>query len=212
MGDEPSQVRALSSIGSVRTELWFAWAEIAGEQEIAAASWREKAAADVATKRNPSNHMAQETKAAIASIAASGAALETFGTNLQFFSADPHPPKKAARRLLSQVRHVYPNAVITPDLAKRVRQTFDRRNSTLHYTSRAEQMGAHPLGMPTTWVARTFTVEAARLSIDTVADLITAALDRGTSPVKKAEWWALYCRGVGESIRMRKKVPLDVVP
>jgi hypothetical protein len=212
MNAESSPSSASSSITSVRTELWFAWAEIAGEQEMGAASWRAKAAADLASGRNPSVPMAQETKAAIASIAAAGAALETFGKNLRFFSVDPTKHGSAAERLLSQVRHLYPRATISADLAERVVETFARRNSTLHYASNPEQMGPHPLGMATTWVARTFTVEAARESVGTLADLVSAAVKPGTSPVKEAEWWASYCRNVGKAIRNREKVPLDVVP
>jgi hypothetical protein len=196
----------------IRTELWFAWAEIAGEQEVAARSWRRKASDDLREGRNPSENMAQETKAAIAAISASGAALETFGKNLRFFSPDPEPPRWAGPRVLSQVRHLYPSADITPELEGRVLHAFARRNETLHYSSTPEQIGPHPLGMPTTWVARSFTVEAAALSVNTVADLIDASFTPGSSHVKSAEYWAHYCRFVGKKLRNRSKVPLDIVP
>jgi hypothetical protein len=198
---------------SVRTELWFAWAELAGEHELAAAEWRTKAKADIGAGRNPSDNMGQETKASIASVAAAGAALETIGRNLRFFAEDPNPPPRgAALRLLSQVRHVYPNAEIGPELADRIKEAFARRNETLHYSSRPEPVGPHPLGMTTTWVARTFTIEAARKSVDTVADFVTAAFNPGLSEVKSAESWAHYCRHVGKRLRGRSTIPIDIVP
>ena len=215
-GDAPDESRPSlqpfqpGGLLSVRTELWFAWVELAGEQEMAAASWRRRAEADVAVGRNPSSNMAQETKAAMASVSAAGAALESFGTYLHYFSDDRPGRGRASDRVMSQVQRVCPAARISPSLAGRVEQLFTRRIATLHYASKPEAMGLHPLGMNTTWVARTFTVETARAGVEVVADLLTAAFNPGTSPFESAEWDAQRCKYVGKKLRNRRTTPLDV--
>lgn len=148
----------------------------------------------------------------MASVSAAGAALETFGTYLHYFTNDRPTRGPAAERVLKQVQRVYPDAKISPELARRVSDLFTRRNRTLHYASKPERMAPHPLGVDSTWVARTFTVEAAREAVDVVADLVTAAFNPGTSPIDAAEWEAIRCRFVGKKLRNRSTIPLDVVP
>jgi hypothetical protein len=115
--------------------------------------------------------------------------------------------------LVSQIRHVYPNAKVPEELAERIREAVDLRNDTIHYESKPEEMGPHPIeGLTTTWVMRTYTYEAAFKSVETLADVVSAALKTGRSNDREARWWAQQCRGVGQAIRKRASVPVDVTP
>ncbi len=202
------------AVVKARTELWFAWGEIAGEQEMVASGWRASALVEMANDRSPAPAMSQETKAAVAAIAAAGATLETFGRNVAQFGVSETPGKGAAGVLLSNILHVFPEAPITEELKERVAEVFEWRNRTLHYVSEFEELGPHPIGLKSTWVARTFTSEAASACVDAVADLITATTRIGRSPIPEAEWWAIYCQDVGKKLRSRHvgTVPLDITP
>lgn len=196
------------------TELWWAWAEIAGEQSLTAAAWRRAAAAENGVGGNPSNSIAQETKATMAALVAAGAALETLGRSIKGFGDAPSAGRGAAERLINTVQHVFPEAAVSADLSGRVGEVFRLRNLTVHYAAEFEEMGPHPIGRTTTWVARTFVVEAADASVDTVADVITAATNPGLSLIPQATWWAARNKSVGAALKARAtaKLPLDLVP
>lgn len=75
-----------------------------------------------------------------------------------------------------------------------------------------KRMGKHPIGLVTTWVARTFTVETARASVDTVADVLTAVATPGTSAIPESEWFDMYIQSVGSQLKLRSTTPLDISP
>jgi hypothetical protein len=203
----------MSSIRAA-TELWWAWAEVSGEQERAAFKWRALAKVEVEAERNPSAAMAQETKAAMSSIVAAGAALETLGRSLGGFVAIPPPTNGAANYLFATILGVFPGAVLSDSLRASVSDVFRMRNLTVHYAATFEGLGPHPLGIPTTWVARTFTVETAASCVDAFADLVTAVANPGTSAIPQAEWWASRNKFVGKALKARATapLPLDLVP
>ena len=114
---------------------------------------------------------------------------------------------------MSQVQHLYPKADIPNELAGRIKETIDLRNSTIHYEAKAEQLGPHPIeGLTTNWVMRTYTCEAAYAAVETLADVVSAALTPGSSSIPEAEWFAKRHQGVGGAIRDRSEVPVDVTP
>jgi hypothetical protein len=205
--------RINEGIQRASTELWWAWAEIAGEQERAAANWRDRALAALSAAENPSKSIAQETKATMAAIVASAASLETLGRSLREFATSPRGGG-AAQRLLGTVSAVFPDSQIGPTLQESVKEVFERRNRTVHYTAAYEEMGTHPLGIRTAWVARTFTFETAADCVNTLADLVTAITHPGRSNVDRAEWWAQRNRFFGKQLRARAgaTLPLDLVP
>jgi hypothetical protein len=199
---------------AVATELWWAWTEIAAEQEFRAGEWREAARSELAAGRKPSGAIDQETKAAMSAIVASAAAMETLGRSLSQFHPDRLAAPGAAGKLLGRLSLVFPDAAVSHDLETHVAAVFSRRNETLHYKSAFEEQGPHPLGIRTTWVARTFTVEAATQSVDTLTEVLAVATNPGTSTVARAEWWADRNRVVVKRLRGRAfmRPPFDLVP
>lgn len=202
------------SVTRAATELWWAWAEVAGEHDRAAANWRAVARAHVAARENPSPAIAQETKAAMAAIVAAGAALETLGRSLEVFGVPRGPAKGAAGHLFANVTSVFPSASLSRPLRARVSEVFRMRDLTVHYSASFEALGPHPLGMDTTWVARTFTVETATSCVDALSDLLTAITNPGVGAVPAAEWWASRNKNVGKKLKARSaaSLPLDLVP
>ena len=76
------QVNVSSEVG-IETDLWWAWAEIAGEQERHAERWRRSAHGAMNAGASPAHAIAQETKAAMAAFVATAAAFETMGRSLR---------------------------------------------------------------------------------------------------------------------------------
>lgn len=211
---QPEDPDLVDGVFRVSVELWWAWAEVAGEQERSAAHWRGEGRDALLAGKNPSSAIAQENKACMASFVAAGAALETLGRSIAQFRTATTSKKGAANHLFAQVTAVFPEADLSESLRARVQDVFRYRNLTVHYSATFEEMGPHPLGIDTTWVARTFTVEAARECVDTIADLLAAMTHPGTSPEQEAEWWASRNRYVGKQLRGRVlgMLPLDLVP
>ena len=109
---------------------------------------------------------------------------------------------------------MFPRADLDDSVALGIESVFERRDLTLHYKAIPEALGAHPLGIQTTWVARTFTVEGARAGIDTFATVLSALTKPGWSEDQRARWWASRVRATAKKLQARhdEPLPLDLVP
>src|SRR5687768_16165704 len=109
--------------GQSRTELWFAWLEIAIEQERLAWKARNRVITARDSAGNVPLELEAETKAAMVAITAAAAVLETVGGNLRLFAGELPTMRSAALRLQATVRALYGD-VLTPHVMGRIETLF----------------------------------------------------------------------------------------
>lgn len=128
---------------AARTELWFAWAEIAIDRELESRRGRRSAERAIATGTDPSGGIELETKAAMSTVVAACAAIETIAYNLVRFATNPIRASRAHQRALRTIARVFPNARLDP-LHKDIKWLFELRNATVHYRADWQALDIHP--------------------------------------------------------------------
>jgi hypothetical protein len=191
------------TLGQTRTELWFAWVDIAIDAEARAVTARRVGRRSLRNAEALSKALERETVAAMVAVVAAGATLETTSKNLAQFR--PHVDARgAADRFLRTAAAVFPRATIDDAFRTRVQEVFDLRNNTIHYASSWQDMTDHPIGVRTTQVAATYCVEAAERSVSTVIDALRRLAIPGLSYSQPAEMWAFYWRSLPDELEARR--------
>jgi len=190
---------------TARTELWFAWLEIAVEHEERALDARVAAIEAKRTGGNIAEALETETKSAMAAVVAAAAALETIGNNLDRFLDMPVTAPGLAGRVAKVINGVFGD-VVPAALRDQMRWLVDLRNDTIHYRADWHAIDLHPvLGVPTTLVARVYGVEAATKSVDVVLRAVKVATNPGRSKSDEAEFWAIHWRSLPSEIEERRQ-------
>jgi len=194
--------RVASSIRSSKTELWYAWAEIAIKDEREAWQGRRAAKAALNHGQTPVPGIERETKGAMSAVVAAAACVEALANELQQFV--PKVTGPAPRRVVDVMRSVF-GEVIDQPVVDEIQWLFDFRNTTIHYRAEWAELQAHPaFGMLTTRVASTYTKEAATRGVDVVESVLKSVVKPGRSEIREAGWWASRWRSLPDDLHAER--------